>query len=229
MYTKSNMSSPIELILANLAVGFGRAVVIEAATKFCGQKKVKKERKPRGQTSWNKMVDEVLEDMRKTNPETTHRMAFEEAGKRKRAGNPDAQAKYEERRAAKEVKRAAKATQSDVKTPAPAAALPPVATQVLEDARELERKKVFNFLFGLQEQGTVNMAASAPNLVRAFKFTQKKSDDYVNEYTNTYDALREKYAVLPVAVTPDRPTSAVAPDAPKKRGRPAKLPASDAE
>jgi len=158
------MSSPIELILANLAVGFGRDAVVDAAAKFCGQKKVKKERKARGPTSWNILVSEVLEEMRKTNPEATHRMAYAEAGTRKREGDPDAQAKYEERRAAKEVKRAEKAAAKV----APAAAAPAAATPAPQSA-------------------------------------------------------------VKTLATPERPPAPVAPDAPKKRGRPAKLPASDVE
>lgn len=172
-YTKSKMSSPIELILANLAVGFGRDAVVDAAAKFCGQKKVKKERKARGPTSWNILVSEVLEEMRKTNPEATHRMAYAEAGTRKREGDPDAQAKYEERRAAKEVKRAEKAAAKV----APAAAAPAAATP----------------------------AAAAPAATPA------------------------PQSAVKTLATPERPPAPVAPDAPKKRGRPAKLPASDVE
>lgn len=76
--------------------------------------KEKKERKPRGQTSWNKLVEEVLKEMRDAygteHPDADtaavakavpYKVAFEEAGKRKRASDPEAQRMYAEKKAAK--------------------------------------------------------------------------------------------------------------------------------
>ena len=82
--------------------------------KAATAEKPKKEHKPRGQTSWNKLVEEVLKEMRETyateNPDADavaiakavpYKIAFEEAGKRKRASDPEAQRKYEEKKALK--------------------------------------------------------------------------------------------------------------------------------
>ncbi len=81
----------------------------------------KREYKPRGQTSWNKMVEEVLKELRDAyqtaNPEASeqvvakavpYKVAFEEAGKRKRAADPEAQKLFEEKKAKKEAEKAAK-------------------------------------------------------------------------------------------------------------------------
>lgn len=78
------------------------------------KQKPKKERKPRGQTSWNKLVEATLKEMREVykldHPEdddaavakaVPYKMAFEEAGKRKRASDPEAQRLFEEKKAAK--------------------------------------------------------------------------------------------------------------------------------
>ena len=83
--------------------------------------KAKKERKPRGQTSWNKLVEATLKEMREVYkidyPEdddaavakaVPYKMAFEEAGKRKRASDPEAQRRFDERKAAKQAAKAAK-------------------------------------------------------------------------------------------------------------------------
>ncbi len=74
----------------------------------------KAERKPRGQTSWNKLVAETLKEMQDAykaehpdisekdlNKAVPYKLAFEEAGKRKRASDPEAQKKYEEAKAKK--------------------------------------------------------------------------------------------------------------------------------
>lgn len=90
----------------------GRPAKGAAAT--AAAEKPKKEYKPRGQTSWNKLVEEVLKELRATYAEehpdadeaaiakaVPYKIAYEEAGKRKRASDPEAQRKYEEKKAAK--------------------------------------------------------------------------------------------------------------------------------
>ncbi len=83
--------------------------------------KKKKESKPRGPSKWNLMVAEVLKEMREAwraeNPDAPegaenkaviHKMAFEEAGRRKRENDPEAQAKYEKSQEKKAEKKAEK-------------------------------------------------------------------------------------------------------------------------
>ena len=102
--------------------------------------KEKKERKPRGQTSWNKLVEATLKEMRDAyiaehpdmydvykaehpdeDEETIakeiakivakavpYKIAFEEAGKRKRASDPEAQRLFEEKKTAKQAAKVAK-------------------------------------------------------------------------------------------------------------------------
>ena len=104
----------------------------------------KKESKPRGKSSWNIQVDETLKEMRDAfmetfvgeNPEATeeeivkasekavtYKMAFARASEKKREGNPEAQAKYEESKAKRAEKKAAKASskaEEAAKIPLPA-------------------------------------------------------------------------------------------------------------
>jgi len=102
------MSTNIVNILNELATSLGRELVLEACQKFAGssasasstptEKKPKAERKPRGPSAWNVEVEKVLEEMRAAatgDAKITHKMAMEEASRRRRENNPEAQAKYE--------------------------------------------------------------------------------------------------------------------------------------
>jgi hypothetical protein len=105
------MSTNIVNILNELATSLGRDLVLEACQKFAGssasasassaphtEKKPKAERKPRGPSVWNVEVEKVLEEMRAAatgDAKITHKMAMEEASRRRRENNPEAQAKYE--------------------------------------------------------------------------------------------------------------------------------------
>ena len=101
------------------------------------KKKEKKESKPRGKSSWNIQVDETLKEMRDAfmetfvgeNPEATeeeivkasekavtYKMAFARASEKKREGNPEAQAKYEESKAKRAAKKAEKASEKSEKS-----------------------------------------------------------------------------------------------------------------
>jgi hypothetical protein len=93
-------------ILNELAASAGQDAVRAACTQFLGGKKVKKERKPRGKSSWNLEVDTVLGEMRAAlvtageseegvKKKATYKMAYAEASRRRRENNPEAQAKYE--------------------------------------------------------------------------------------------------------------------------------------
>ena len=118
------MSASILNILNELATSLGREAVVEACMNFSSPdavqtKKVKKERKARGPSSWNVEVQKVLEELRTvaTSPEEgakiTHKMAMEEASRRRRTDDPEAQAKYEANRAKVEAKRASKTSTTD--------------------------------------------------------------------------------------------------------------------
>ena len=108
-------------ILNELATSLGRSAVIEACAKFSSSsseavqiKKVKK----RGPSSWNLEVEKVLEDMRASvtgDEKVTYKMAMAEAGRRRRANDPEAQAKYEETAKAK----ASAKAEAEVVTEAP--------------------------------------------------------------------------------------------------------------
>jgi hypothetical protein len=80
-------------ILNELSTLLGREVVVAECLKFTTNKK---ERKPRGKSSWNIEVDTVLADMRsKTTDNVTYKMAFAEASRRRRLNNPELQARYD--------------------------------------------------------------------------------------------------------------------------------------
>jgi hypothetical protein len=115
--------------------------VSSAGKKSKKEKKEKKESKPRGQSSWNIAVQETLTEMRDAymetfvgeNPEATeeeikkatekaitYKMAFTRASEKKREADPDAQAKYEENKAKRLAKKAAKITTAEAaKLPLP--------------------------------------------------------------------------------------------------------------
>jgi len=108
------MSTNIVNILNELAASLGRDAVLEACQTFVSPggsieiKKVKKEHKPRGPSVWNVEVQKVLEEMRAAagpDAKVTHKMAMEEASRRRRENDPEAQAKYE---AGREKRQAAK-------------------------------------------------------------------------------------------------------------------------
>ena len=58
---------------------------------------------------------------------------------------------------------------------------------------ELERKHVFSWLFEIEGRGTEEMVLAEENLKRVFKFTEKKAQDYANEYMDNYEEVFEKY------------------------------------
>ncbi len=131
----------VSTILAELAKTVGVETVREACQTFVNGgvtggkvKKVKRERKPRGKSSWNLEVDGVRQEMmaayRKTHTSATpeevekavsYKMAFAEASRRRRATNPEAQAKYEEYKQKSDARRAERKAKKEGKAvPAPA-------------------------------------------------------------------------------------------------------------
>ena len=120
-------------ILVSLSSCLGNDLVRDACQKFLSGKldtaasKVKKERKPRGKSSWNLAVDKVLEEMRAASSEpdkVTYKIAYAEASRRKRENDPAAQAKYDTYREKLAEKRAAKKASKPVADPAPVVAAP---------------------------------------------------------------------------------------------------------
>lgn len=114
----------ILIILKQLEAGFGKHDVANACRKYLNSledgegltlraaaeepQEKEKEKKPRGKSSWNLEVDKVLAEMRLTNPSVTYKVAFSEAGRRKRDANPEAQMKYDAYRKKVESKKEAK-------------------------------------------------------------------------------------------------------------------------
>lgn len=206
------MTTPNVLsILKELSAALGQEAVKTACEQFLGSKKQKKERKPRGKSSWNVEVDKVLEEMQAAAGEgetVTYKMAFAEASRRKREGDPEAQAKYEAYRAKVEAKRAEKAAAKGG-APEPAASVEPA----YDDA------KVYNFLFDLQESGVTNMLGCVPYLQEEFGMEKAAAEEYRKAYVSKYAELRAKYRPQPAKE--DKPT-----EEKKGRGRPKKTAAA---
>ncbi len=128
-------------ILTALSSSLGHDAVRAECLKFAsgkGDAKPKKEHKPRGKSSWNIAVDKVLEEMRAASddPEkVTYKIAYAEAGRRKRENDPDAQAKYEAYRQKLLEKRAAKKGTADpvaAVASAPTTSKTPASTPAVE-------------------------------------------------------------------------------------------------
>jgi YD repeat-containing protein len=133
--------SMIMNILTALSSSLGHDAVRAECLKFAsgkGDAKPKKEHKPRGKSSWNIAVDKVLEEMRAASddPEkVTYKIAYAEAGRRKRENDPDAQAKYEAYRQKLLEKRAAKKGTADpvaAVASAPTTSKTPASTPAVE-------------------------------------------------------------------------------------------------
>lgn len=143
----------VSTILAELAKTVGAEAVREACLAYTNGsadgkvKKAKRERKPRGKSSWNLEVDRVREEMmsahHKAHPSDTleqvekaitYKNAYAEASERRRKNNPEAQVKYDqykERSAARRAERKAK-KQGPVASSVPA----PLASE--DEATEVE-------------------------------------------------------------------------------------------
>ena len=120
----------VQVILKELTTAVGVDTVREACQAFLtngpqetvAPKKVKKERKPRGPSEWNKFVQQVRDEMNADRdgsaeqPKITYKEAFEEASRRRREGDPEKQAKYEAYRANVEAKAKAKGKEKGVAT-----------------------------------------------------------------------------------------------------------------
>jgi YD repeat-containing protein len=133
--------SMIMNILTALSSSLGHDAVRAECLKFAsgkGDTKPKKEHKPRGKSSWNIAVDKVLEEMRAASDEpdkVTYKIAYAEAGRRKRENDPDAQAKYEAYRQKLVEKRAAKKGTADpvaAVASAPTTSKTPASTPAVE-------------------------------------------------------------------------------------------------
>lgn len=229
-------------ILNELAAAAGQEAVREACMKFLGGKKaakVKKERKPRGKSSWNLEVDKVLEEMRRNlvtagaseeeaKKKATYKLAFAEASRRRRENNPAAQAKYDLAREAK-VKKADAPPPAQQEGQSMADVLDygdtPPDTDEDDDgvcvdgvASQYDAGTVYRFLFDLQESGRINMLACCPELQREFGMTGQEADDVRVEYMSRYSELKAKYGPKELPKTPARrsSTTVTVPKAPKK-------------
>jgi hypothetical protein len=231
-------------ILNELATGLGRDTVHTACLQFVTRKRhpreKKKERKPRGKSSWNLEVDRVLAEMRadavaggmseegvlKT---ITYRMAMTEAGRRRREGSGAAPA------APAPAAPPAAADAPPAHAPVPIAEVEVEAEEDGQDTHntddvvvdgvpsEYDPQTIYRFLFDLQESGRINMLACNLELQNEFGMTRTEANTVRDEYCNRYDALKKKYGVpapppVPVAQpkTPARRPSMPAPNAPKK-------------
>lgn len=215
-------------ILNELAASAGQDTVRAACTQFLGGKKVKKERKPRGKSSWNLEVDAVLGEMRTVlvaageseesiRKKATYKMAYAEASRRRKEKNPE---KYLSVDAAPVVESPAGAPARTVDD-MDFGDTPPDTDEddeggVVDGVPETyDAGQVYRFLFDLQESGHINMLACPPELQARFGMTRQEADDVRAEYMKRYSELKAKYAPV---TTPQRrvSTTFLAPSAPKK-------------
>ncbi len=77
------MSKSIAAILKELAIGFGEEAVSEACQTYMKQNKAKA-KKPRAKSSWQVFVEQVYNDMKKTNAKIKYTDATKEASRRKK-------------------------------------------------------------------------------------------------------------------------------------------------
>ena len=128
------MSASIVNILNELASSLGREAVLEACQKFVSPdasvktKKVKAEHKPRGPSAWNLEVQKVLDEMQAASTgdvKVTHKMAMEEASRRRRENDPEAQAKYEASRAKRLSSKGGESSDDGAEAPKKKAGRPP--------------------------------------------------------------------------------------------------------
>jgi hypothetical protein len=202
------MSTPtlnVLSIIKELSAALGKEVVQAACEQFVGgKKKEKKERKPRGKSSWNLEVDKVLEEMQAAchtagaGEKVTYKMAYAETSRRKREGDPEAQVKYEAYRAKVETKRA-QAEQKKATAKAPVASVKSKPTDA----------EIYNFLFDLQDSGKTNMMGCDSYLRKQFGMSQADADKHQENYINNYNDLHAKY----------RPTPLVEATTEQKKGR----------
>lgn len=215
------MSTPtlnVLSIIKELSAALGKEVVQAACEQFVGgKKKEKKERKPRGKSSWNLEVDKVLEEMQAAchtagaGEKVTYKMAYAETSRRKREGDPEAQVKYEAYRAKVETKRA-QAEQKKATAKAPVASVKSKPTDA----------EIYNFLFDLQDTDCVpNMhileynQSSLQYLQKELGMSKEDADVYRKNYVANYRELRAKYR--------PEPTADATVEQKKGRGRPKKI------
>ena len=107
--------------------------------------------------------------------------------------------------AEKAAKEAAKATEDKPKRPRGRPrkdGLPPgskTASVVSAGGGESQRRAIFQYMFRLQERGTVNMLGAGASLKSRFGLTEDAAEEYVTEYISHYDALKAKYDTPPPA------------------------------
>jgi hypothetical protein len=192
-------------ILANLVVGFGEEAVKDACEKFlAGEvdavKSQRRKYKPRGKSSWNVYVEEVLAEMRGTDSEITHKMAMSEASRRRREDNPELEAKYQENKAKRDAKRAAKAAKQAARA---------AKVEALHPASESEAE--------------AKPAAPAPKPVEVAKSRAKSPEKAQEKAQEKPNAVAKAASKVPLPAS--APASAAPSDSEstkKGRGRPSK-------
>lgn len=147
----------VSTILAELAKTVGAEAVREACVAYTNGsadgkvKKAKRERKPRGKSSWNLEVDRVREEMmsahHKAHPSDTleqvekaitYKNAYAEASERRRKNNPEAQAKYDQYKERSATRRA----ERKAKKQGPVASSVPVPVPVAVSSEDEEDEEV---------------------------------------------------------------------------------------
>ena len=231
----------VSTILAELAKTAGMETVKEACQSFLhggvsGKvKKVKRERKPRGKSSWNVEVDGVRQEMmasyRKTHASATqeevekavsYKMAFAEASRRRRATNPEAQAKYEEYKQRADARRADRKAKKEGKVTAPA----PVPVPVEQESESVHSHSP-RVCPECEDPVPAPPGAKAGGdgshrmcIVRGSKSGKWKNPSEWEEAAKAEGKRRADIAIAEAASSTVQDATAAA--EPKKRGRPAK-------
>jgi hypothetical protein len=126
---------------------------------------VKKEKKTREPTEWNKYVRTVWEELKQSSDKVKYSEAMSEAKRRRPSPAEDAE---------------------------PAAGGAAAAAQPVEDT-EAERRRVFQYLFKLQDSGRTNMLGCVPYLMRECGLEEYAAEAYREEYISKYDEMKRKY------------------------------------
>lgn len=158
----SNLQSLRALVGAE-AFAAAAKEVLESPPPTGKRGRVKKEKKTREPTEWNKFVRTVWEELKQSTEKVKYCDAMLEATRRRASGA--------------------------VGGAAAAAGGAPAE----DADNEEERRRVFQYLFQLQDSGRTNMLGCVPYLVRECGLDESTAMDYREEYVRNYDALYAKY------------------------------------
>lgn len=160
----STLQSLRALVGAEEFATAAQEVLASPAPESSGKRRhrVKKEKKTREPTEWNKFVRSVWEELKKTSEKVKYSEAMSEACRRRPA-------------------------------PASGAAAASGGGGGAAVDNEAERRRVYQYLFQLQDSGVTNMLGCVPYLVKDCGLGQEAAEAYRVEYMEKYDEMERKY------------------------------------